>query len=83
MVDGHISQRRVLVPLPTHHEATVRMARVLASEGVLAGLYVPMNTHRLDTPLAASPAPTAARGASSAAGTMASRRTARRSSPRC
>jgi len=48
MVEGHVSPRRVLVPLPTHHEATVRMARVLASEGVLAGLYVPMNTHGLD-----------------------------------
>jgi len=48
MVESHVSPRRVLVPLPTHHEATVRMARVLASEGVLAGLYVPMNTHRLD-----------------------------------
>lgn len=47
-MDADFSPRRVLVPLPTHHEATVRMARVLASEGVLAGLYVPMNTYRLD-----------------------------------
>lgn len=48
-MDGDSSRRRVAVPLPTHHEATVRMARVLASEGILAGFYVPMNTHRLDT----------------------------------